>query len=136
LAALQARGWTLALASGTDWNSVQDEARLLGIDRFFGARIYAPREGQAFAKGTVVADLLAELHLGGSALLGIGDGPVETLEVKRAGGTALGVAHNHDRPRQASGWRREQLVRAGADAIVTDYQEADALVKWLCDEEA
>jgi phosphoglycolate phosphatase-like HAD superfamily hydrolase len=136
LAALERRGLTLVLASGTDWNNVREEAELLGLGRFFGERLHAPRDnGPIFSKGQVIDDLLADLHIDGTELLGIGDGPVETAEVKRVGGVAVGIAHDRERPGQPSLWRRERLAQAGADVIVTDYRRADDLAAWLCGDE-
>jgi phosphoglycolate phosphatase-like HAD superfamily hydrolase len=130
---LRARGLALALASGTEIDHVRREAELLGLAGYFGERIYAPADVLApFAKGAVIAALVAEWGLGPGELLGFGDGVVETEEVRRAGGVAVGVA---SRPRGETGinpWKRRQLVAAGADLIIPDYRQAGPVVDGLC----
>jgi phosphoglycolate phosphatase-like HAD superfamily hydrolase len=130
---LQARGLPLALASGTDYVHVQREAELLGLAHYFRGRIHAPQHEQdGFSKQGVIAELLRELQLPGTALLSFGDGMVETLEVKKVGGTAIGVASDLERPGEMNTWKRRQLIEAGADALVPDFTRAEELVTWLC----
>jgi phosphoglycolate phosphatase len=123
----------LTLASGTDQLHVQREAKLLGFAPHFGSRIFAPvHEQDGFSKQNIIAELLQEYGLSGCALLSFGDGMVETAEVKKAGGVAIGVASDLERPGKSNAWKRKQLVAAGADAIIADYSQAEELVTWLC----
>lgn len=130
---LRGRGLPLTLASGTDHVHVLHEAKLLGLTPYFGQYLFAPvHEQDGFSKQGVIADKLRRLGLSGAALLSFGDGMVETLEVKKAGGTAIGVASELGQPGTINPWKRRQLVEAGADAIVADYTQAEELVTWLC----
>jgi hypothetical protein len=64
-------------------------------------------------------------------VLAVGDGPVELRNVKDAGGIALGIASDEEK---GQGWdehKRSRLLRAGADLLVPDFQEAEALMHYL-----
>jgi phosphoglycolate phosphatase-like HAD superfamily hydrolase len=133
LEALAARGLGMALVSGTDEPYVREEARLLGIDGYFGRHLYGALDDyQASSKGQVVRRLLAECGAAGQELLVFGDGFVEIRDVKTVGGYAVGVASDE---RSGGGrtcpWKRERLLRAGADMIVPDYADHDRLVTLL-----
>jgi phosphoglycolate phosphatase-like HAD superfamily hydrolase len=139
LADLRGRGAALHVASGTDYDHVAHEALLLGVDSYFPGGINAPRGNDAtFGKGAVIARLLSEAGIRGEELLGFGDGVVETREVKRAGGVAVGVASSE--PGSGRGIvnaeKRAGLIAAGADLIIPDYSEQEGLVKWLWGESA
>lgn len=129
---LRERGLTLYLASGTDEEYVLEEAKLLGISDHFEGRIYgAQREYKRFSKRMIIDRLLRENQLSGEQLLGFGDGYVEIENVKTVGGTAVGVASNEAERRGIDEWKRERLLRAGADAIVPDYRDMPALTEYL-----
>ena len=119
---------TLYLASGTDETYVWNEARLLGVDRYFGAHVYgAQREYKTFSKKLVIQRILQENHLSGAELIGFGDGYVEIENVCEAGGFAVGVASNERDRKGIDQWKRERLIRAGANVIIPDYRDMDAL---------
>jgi phosphoglycolate phosphatase-like HAD superfamily hydrolase len=133
LEALAGRGLALCLASGTDEPDVRREARLLGVDRYFGARVYGARDdAEASGKSAVIGRLLAAEGAGGGELLVLGDGFVEIAEGRQAGGYAVAVASD-----EAAGggrinaWKRERLLRAGADAVVADFTCREALLRLL-----
>jgi phosphoglycolate phosphatase-like HAD superfamily hydrolase len=131
---LQGRGVPLYVASGTDYHHVAREARLLGVDAFFPTGINAPKDNDPeFGKGKVIARVLAELGIRGEELLAFGDGVVETAEVKRAGGVAVGVASSPhgSGPGAVNAEKRARLVAAGADLIVADYTRQAELIAWL-----
>ena len=69
--------------------------------------------------------------LRGEELLGFGDGVVETEEVRRAGGVAIGVASAEPPRRGVDQWKRDRLVRAGADVVIPDYAEHEHWLPWL-----
>ena len=121
-------GVTPYLASGTDEMYVLEEARLLGVDRYFGPHIYgAQREYQTFSKKMVIDRIIRENHLAGDELLGFGDGYVEIENVREAGGFAVGVASNESDRQGIDEWKRERLIRAGAHIIIPDYREIEEL---------
>ncbi|MFI5379670.1 MAG: HAD family hydrolase [Tepidisphaerales bacterium] len=133
---LQSRGAQVYLASGTDLDYVQSEARLLGLDRFFGPHIYgALADYKSFSKAMVIQRILAENRIDGELLLGFGDGYVEIQNIKSAGGTAVAVASDEaGRSGKADEWKRDRLVGAGADVVIPDYHDHAALLAWLWNE--
>ena len=129
---LRERGLTLYLASGTLLPDVLREVELLGLAQYFGPRVYGPPEASSpFSKQQIVEQALHELGIAGSQLLGLGDGPVETEAVKMVGGLAIGVASNEVTGEGISELKRMQLVRAGADIVIGDYQEQTKLLSMI-----
>ncbi|MDR3050251.1 MAG: haloacid dehalogenase-like hydrolase [Oscillospiraceae bacterium] len=129
---LRQQGVTLYLASGTDEVYVLREAKLLGVDACFGGHIYgAQRDYKTFSKKMVIARILRENNLAGAQLVGFGDGYVEIENVKAVGGSAVGVASNEAARYGIDAWKRERLLRAGADAIVPDYRDLAPLSAYL-----
>ena len=120
---LTGHGVKLYLASGTDHDHVLKEAKLLGIHRWFGGRIYgAQRDYKTFSKKMVIDRIVKENHLEGPELLGLGDGYVEIENIRGAGGYACGVASNEKERRGIDQWKRKRLIRAGAVLIIPDYR--------------
>lgn len=125
---LKRRGVALYLASGTEIAHVREEAELLGLTPYFGEHIYAPAGNlSAFTKRDVVRRIVAD-HGG---LVGFGDGYSETVEVKAADGTAVGVASVEVGKTGVNALKRSILIELGADAIVPDYSRHGELVAWL-----
>jgi beta-phosphoglucomutase-like phosphatase (HAD superfamily) len=132
LEALRHRGLTLYLASGTDLKYVRDEAALLGLADFFGEHIYGALDAyNDFSKKMIIDQILAENQLRGEELLGFGDGFVEIVEIKAAGGVAVAVASAEVRRTGVNQWKRQRLIRAGADIVIGDYTAADTLLAYL-----
>jgi phosphoglycolate phosphatase len=130
LARLQQRGLSLYLASGTDVAFVKKEAELLDVTRYFGPHIYGALDDyQSFSKKMIIERILAENNLRGEELLGFGDGFVEIEEVKRVGGAAIAVASDEVKRAGIHAWKRNRLVRAGADAVIGDYRCIDELME-------
>ncbi len=127
---LKARGVVLIILSGTTQDDVRAEADLLGLTRFFGTHIYGSSPHGSFSKKDVIDRIMREESIEGHHLLAFGDGPVELRFTKAVGGLAIGVASDeeHNGSHQIDLAKREQLVAAGADAIIPDYAEADALL--------
>ena len=125
---LRAHGVTLYLASGTDEEYVLREAELLGVSRYFDGHIYgAQRDYKAFSKKMIIERMIQKNHLEGEELLGLGDGYVEIENVREVGGYAIGVASDEAARQGIDDWKRERLIRAGADAIIPDYRELPVL---------
>jgi phosphoglycolate phosphatase-like HAD superfamily hydrolase len=135
LQALAERGLLMCLASGTDEGYVQDEARLLGVAEFFGPHVYGARDDyEASGKKRVIDRLLRDTGISGRDLAVFGDGYVEIDCARGVGGYAVGVASDE----LAGGgtinpWKRDRLLRAGADVIVPDFADADGLIRLLFD---
>lgn len=132
LASLEARGMPLFLASGTDLEAVLHEGHLLKVLSHFGEQGYAPAGGDpSFSKGQVVDSIVKSLGIRSDELLGFGDGVVETQEVKRMGGTFIGVASAEPGQTGINEDKRSRLAAAGADMIIPDYAEQEALLHWI-----
>lgn len=132
LAELRQRGLTLYLASGTDHRYVVDEAEALGISEYFNGGVYgAVDDYTKFSKAQVIRELILPHIPSGWALLGFGDGFVEIECVKQVGGIAVGVASDEKRRAGVDTWKRERLVKAGADVIVGDYTASEELLAAL-----
>ncbi len=130
---LLARGVVLSLVSGTPVRQLRAEAELLGVAHFFEDRIHGPAdtEDRTFTKRAIFEHLLNEHALDGSSFLAFGDGPVEIVEAKALGGLAIAVAS--DESEHGSGrvdeWKRQALLRVGADAVIADFQDARSLLE-------
>jgi phosphoglycolate phosphatase-like HAD superfamily hydrolase len=132
LEGLRRRGMALYLASGTDLKYVRQEAELLGLTPYFGEHVYGALDDyRNFSKKMIIDKILNDNGLRGEELLGFGDGFVEIEEVKGAGGVAVAVASNETERRGVNAWKRERLVRAGADVVIPDYRRHEALVRYL-----
>jgi phosphoglycolate phosphatase-like HAD superfamily hydrolase len=132
LQGLHERGVTLYLASGTDHTYVLEEAIALGIADLFGAHIYGAQDDTAACtKERIIARILDEHNLLGEELLVAGDGPVEMRHAKARGALALGVAADEERCLGLDPRKRQRLLAAGADLIVTDFLHHQELLKYL-----
>jgi phosphoglycolate phosphatase-like HAD superfamily hydrolase len=133
LAALRDRDVLMFLASGTDEQYVIEEAELLGVAEFFDGRIHgAVDDYRTFSKQMVIERILEENNVDGSRLIGFGDGYVEIDNVKTAGGVAVAVASDEaERSGKADAWKRERLIGVGADVVIPDFREFDALCQFL-----
>jgi phosphoglycolate phosphatase len=132
LDSLQRRGLNLYLASGTDLKYVRQEAELLGVVAYFGDRIYGALDDyKNFSKQMIIERMLDEHGLRGEELLGFGDGFVEIEEIKRVGGVAVAVASDEVKRTGINHWKRERLVRAGADIVIPEYRRHERLLEYL-----
>jgi phosphoglycolate phosphatase len=75
--------------------------------------------------------MVADLNLRPGELLGFGDGFVETQEVRRVAGIAVGVASDEQHRVGINDWKRQRLIEAGADLIVPDYRDLQPLLGHL-----
>jgi phosphoglycolate phosphatase-like HAD superfamily hydrolase len=129
---LRARKLTLYLASGTDETFVKKEADLLGLTDFFGPRIYgAVDDYKNFSKKMVIERILRENRIPGDQLLAFGDGYVEIQNTKEVGGLAVAVASDeaHNGSGRMDQWKRDRLLGVGADVVIPDFRDGDALMK-------
>lgn len=132
LSALRDRDVLLVLASGTPMEFVREEAALLKLTDFFGDRFYAPAgDTPHFSKRDVIERLLREVGVPGEQVIGFGDGYAETVEMKRAGGVAVGVASREAGDRGVNPLKRGMLIELGADVIVPHFADHAELVPWL-----
>ncbi len=132
LEALRDRGVTLYLASGTDHVYVAEEAAALGVTAFFGRHIYGAKDDTvAMSKAQVIRKIIEENDLHDEELLVIGDGPVEIRNGKAHDAVTLGVAADEDRRQGLNPRKRERVISAGADLVVTDFLHYAELARIL-----
>jgi phosphoglycolate phosphatase-like HAD superfamily hydrolase len=137
LEALRRRGLVLYLASGTDLKYVREEVALLGLAPYFGEHVYgALDEYRNFSKQMIIERILRDHGLRGEELLGFGDGFVEIEEIKGVGGVAVAVASDEVNRCGVNAWKRNRLVRAGADIVIPDYRQFERLLAYLFPEPA
>jgi phosphoglycolate phosphatase-like HAD superfamily hydrolase len=130
LETLRRQGMRMYLASGTDDANVKEEADLLDVARYFEGRIFGAQEDlKSFSKALLVQQILAKTGgVQADQLLVFGDGFVEIEEVKRKGGTAVGVATAEPDCADIDEWKRRRLIHAGADFIIPHYRDLDAIL--------
>ncbi|MGH9661893.1 MAG: HAD family hydrolase, partial [Bryobacteraceae bacterium] len=122
LEALTRRGLTMYLASGTDQIYMREEARLLGVDRYFDGRVYGALDDyKAFSKKILIERVIASAEARGDEFLGFGDGYVEIENIKAVGGVAVGVATAEPECATVDPWKRKRLAGVGADFIVPNF---------------
>ncbi len=133
LTALLSKGINIYCASGTDQPQVREEAGFLGLDRFFGENIYGALDEHAeqCSKEVVINRLLKEKNIKGSELLSFGDGFVEIELVKNVGGYAVAVATDEKNKSGVDPDKRARLIKAGADAVIPDFEHTDILISHL-----
>ncbi len=128
----QQRGVEMYLASGTDRPYVLDEAGAVGMNKYFGDRIFgAIDDYENYSKAMVIQDIINTHDLHGAELVGFGDGYVEIENTKQVGGIAIGVATNERERKGIDQWKRQRLVGAGADIIIPEFRDQQALVAYL-----
>ncbi len=132
LTGLHRRGVTLYLASGTDDEYVRSEAQTLGIAGLFEGRIFGARDDtEEYTKERIIQRILDDHDLCGAELLVAGDGPVEIRNARARDALALGVASDEVRRSGPNPRKRRRLLAAGADLVIPDFGEAEALVQLL-----
>lgn len=132
LDALKAKGCQLYLASGTDLPYVKSEMEVLKLTPYFEDRIYgALDEYKNFSKKMIIDMLIKDHQLSGPQLLTFGDGYVEIENTKEVGGIAVGVASDEVRKTVVDDWKRTRLIQAGADIIIPNFNETNALIDYL-----
>jgi len=129
---LTAAGVTLYLASGTDQEDTIAEAGLLGYAHLFTGGIFGSvGDLRVEAKRDVLARIIHATGARGEEILVVGDGPVEIREGRRRGAYTVGVASDEVLRHGLNQRKRTRLIRAGADVIIPDFSEADALLAHL-----
>jgi phosphoglycolate phosphatase len=129
---LKVRGLTMYLASGTDEIYMKEEARLLGIARYFDGGLYGALDDyKSFSKAMLVQRIVSSADFEGQKILVFGDGYVEIEEVKNVGGVAVGVASKEPDCVRIDEWKRQRLIGVGADYIVPNFLCREELLSLL-----
>jgi phosphoglycolate phosphatase len=128
LESLKGRGMTLYLASGTDHVYMHEEARLLDVVKYFEGGVYGARDDyKSFSKKILIHQIISRSEFRGEEFLGFGDGYVEIENVREVGGVTVGVASNEPACLEIDQWKRKRLIGVGADYIIPNYLNRDAL---------
>jgi phosphoglycolate phosphatase-like HAD superfamily hydrolase len=134
LEALCRRNLPLYLASGTDEVFVRQEAELLDLTHYFGKHIYGAQDDyKSFSKKMIIERILRENRIPGDQLLAFGDGYVEIENTKEVGGLAVAVASDeaHNGSGRMDEWKRQRLLGVGADVLIPDFRDAEALLECI-----
>jgi phosphoglycolate phosphatase len=128
---LHERGIKCFLASGTDEKYVLHEAELLGLPAYFDGIFGAQDDYKNFSKKFIIDRIIQTYQLSGNEFISFGDGYVEIENTKSVNGVAVGVATNEADRKGIDEWKRGRLIAAGADMIIPDFSQTDALVAYL-----
>ncbi|MDR0460802.1 MAG: HAD family hydrolase [Nitrososphaerota archaeon] len=131
LSLLRQSGIKLFLASGTDEIDVKVEANLLGIDIYFDGIFGAKDDYESFSKSKCLHEIINNLNICGSEVIGFGDGFVEIEAIKQVGGFACGVASNEINPIQINPWKKKRLIDARADIIVPNFENSLDIITYI-----
>ncbi|MBZ4665557.1 HAD family hydrolase [Mahella sp.] len=131
LKALDERGIDIYAASGTDNADVVNEAHILGVDGYFKEIAGAPAGRADCSKEAVLKRLINDYGLKGPEVMVFGDGKVEIALGRQAGTIAIGVASDEEKRCGINPTKRQRLIKAGAHAIIGDFEKTDELLKWL-----
>lgn len=131
LKALVEKGIEIYVASGTDDPDVKKEAEVLGLSRYFKEIAGAPLGKADCSKEAVLRRLVEDNGLMGPEVVVIGDGKVEIALGREVGAITLGVASDEDKLCGINPVKRERLVKAGAHAIVGDFENRYEILDWL-----
>jgi rfaE bifunctional protein kinase chain/domain len=130
---LRQRGIILYLASGTDQEDVEREARALGYADLFEGRIFGAVGDVAHEPKKAALERIGR-DIGkhaGARVAAFGDGPVEIRETVKQGGFGVGVASDEVRRFGLNQAKRTRLILAGASLIIPDFSQADLLLGLL-----
>jgi phosphoglycolate phosphatase-like HAD superfamily hydrolase len=130
LKTLRNNGIEIYVASGTDDPDVKKEVEVLGLKGYFKEVAGAPLGKAECSKEMVLRKLIAEKRLKGNEVMVIGDGKVEIALGREVGALTLGIASNEEKGYGINPVKQARLAKAGAHAIVGDFQELDVLKKW------
>ena len=131
LKALKARGVRIFVASGTDDPDVHREAAALGVDGYFDRIAGAPLGVESCSKEKVLRDLVEKEGLSGADVAVFGDGKVEIALSASIGARTVGTATDEEQRCGVNEVKRGRLIKAGADVLVGDFTELDALLAFL-----
>lgn len=134
LEGLRERGFRLYLASGTDQDYMRHECDLLDFTKYFDGGVFGALDDyKSFSKKILIDRIISSAEFDGEQFLGFGDGYVEIENVHQVGGVTVGVATDEPECLKIDTWKRDRLVNVGADYIVPNYLEVNALFSALFD---
>jgi hypothetical protein len=84
-----------------------------------------------FSKKMVIESIIKDNSLKEFEFAVIGDGPVEIREGKKRSGISIGIASDEKNGNGLNLNKRTKLIKAGADIIIPDFSEYQALLSFL-----
>jgi phosphoglycolate phosphatase len=128
LEGLKERGFRMYLASGTDQDYMRKECDLLRFTPYFDGGVFGALDDyKSFSKKILIERIISGAEFKGEEFLGFGDGYVEIENVHQVGGVTVGVASDEPECQKVDTWKRDRLVNVGADYIVPNYLQREAL---------
>lgn len=130
---LKNEGIECYLTSGTDEVDVIEEAELLNVAHYFN-EIHGARDDNSMlcSKEQVINDLIQSKSIEGSDLITFGDGYVEIEIAKGIDCYAVAVATEEAKKDSSiDQWKRNKLVKAGADSVIPDFSDSSRLWNFL-----
>lgn len=132
LETLRKKGVTLYLVSGAETHDVIEEAKAMGYAGLFNGGIYGTsNELSMHPKKIMIDNIIRDNRMKGAELACFGDGPVEVRECRKASGVAVGVASDEVVRYGLNPEKRERLIKAGAQIVIPDFSQSDAIVELL-----
>ncbi len=128
LEGLKERGFKMYLASGTDQDYMRHEADLLDFSKYFDGGVFGALDDyKSFSKKILIEQIINRAEFAGEEFLGFGDGYVEIENVHQVGGVTVGIASDEPDCQVVDQWKRDRLIKVGADYIVPNYLCLDEL---------
>jgi phosphoglycolate phosphatase-like HAD superfamily hydrolase len=121
------KGISIYVASGTDHEDVNEEARILGLDVYFTEVTGAPSRKAECSKEAVIRRLINDHQLQGREVAVFGDGKVEIRLGNEAQALTVGVASDETLRHGVNPVKRKRLIDAGAHFIIGDFNELEEI---------
>ena len=131
LQALTSCGVEIYVASGTDDPDVKEEAKVLGLDKYFKEIAGAPHGKADCSKEAVLRQLIGKKALKGPEVVVIGDGKVEIALGREVNALTIGIASDEDARSGINPVKKSRLTAAGAHVIIGDFENVEGIMDWL-----
>ncbi|GHV47903.1 hypothetical protein FACS1894181_02360 [Bacteroidia bacterium] len=130
LEALVNKGISIYVASGTDHEDVNEEARITGLAPYFTEVQGAPSRKAKCSKEAVIQKLINDYKLQGQEVVVFGDGKVEIRLGNEAQTVTVGVASDEVQWHGVNSVKRDRLIQASAHVIIGDFSECNQLLNF------
>lgn len=131
LAALHEKDIDIYIASGTDDVDVKREVESVGIKQFVKQVAGAPYRRAGCSKEAVIKNLIKDQGIQGRELVVIGDGKIEIGLGVEVGAISIGAATDEINRFGINEFKRNKLIKAGANAIIGDFIQYKEIFDWL-----
>jgi phosphoglycolate phosphatase len=133
---LTVRGLRIIILSGNPHDQITAEAEMLGLTGFCNGHVYGHTDANNFTKQAVLEKLIAEESFTGEEFVMFGDGAAEIEAARNLGGLAIAVCsdENENGSGRVDENKRSVLLETGANVVIADYREPEALLQMLLGE--